>query len=76
MSRCMKIKETEGLTAGQIKAVNLSICLISVQSKGRAREGSERQDYKEEISGGGEAGDREWKETAEQMSCSMKTGEE
>lgn len=62
----MNIKETEGLTAGQIKALNLSIRLMSVQSKGRAREGSEWQDYKEEIPGGGQACDRKWKETAKQ----------
>lgn len=37
-TRCMSIKETEGLTAGQIKALNLSICQLSVQSQGRAGE--------------------------------------
>lgn len=46
----VSIKEIEGLTASQIKALNLSICLVSPQS--RAGEGSEwERDYRGEILG-------------------------
>lgn len=49
-TRCTSIKEIEGLTASQIKALNLSICLVSAQSG--AGEGSERErDYRGEILG-------------------------
>lgn len=44
----MSIKETEGLTAGQIKALNLSICLVSVQSRS-GHAGEERGESGREI---------------------------
>lgn len=51
-TRCTSIKEIEGLTASQIKALNLSICLVSAQSG--AGEGSEwERDYRGEVLGRG-----------------------
>lgn len=47
-TRCMSIKETEELTAGQIRALNLSICLDAARS--RAGEGVSGGDYRDEIS--------------------------
>lgn len=56
-TRCTTIKETEELTAGQIRALNLSICLGTVRRAGRespvSEWGSERAsgaDYVGEIS--------------------------
>lgn len=48
-TRCTSIKEIEGLTGSQIKALNLSICLVFSAQSG-AREGSEwERDYRGEI---------------------------
>lgn len=45
-TRCTSIKEIEGLTASQIKALNLSICLVFAQSG--AGKGSEwERDFRE-----------------------------
>lgn len=51
-TRCTSIKEIERLTAGQIKALNLSICLVSVLSGAGERSEWER-DYRGEILGSG-----------------------
>lgn len=58
-TRCTRIKETEGLTAGQIKTLNPSICLVSAQRRAGQDRGSDWQrDYREETRGtrGGGAG--------------------
>lgn len=52
-TRCTTIKETEELTAGQIRALNLSICLGAARRAGRESRASERAsggDYGGEIS--------------------------
>lgn len=46
-TRCTSIKEIEGLTASQIKALNHSICLLAAQSRAGKRSEWER-DYREE----------------------------
>ncbi len=67
-TRCTSIKEIERLTASQIKALNLSICLVSVLS--RAGEKSERErDYRGEILGW--VTDR-WEERETDNSCSLR----
>lgn len=42
-TRCTTIKETEELTAGQIRALNLSICLGAARRAGRESRASERR---------------------------------
>lgn len=46
------VKEMEGLTASQMKALNLSIRLVSAQS-GAGERSEWEGDYREEIWGGG-----------------------
>lgn len=49
-TRCTSIKEIEGLTGSQIKALNPSICLFFFSAQSGAREGSEwERDYRGEI---------------------------
>lgn len=63
----MSIRDTEGLTAGQIKALNLSTCVVCVPSRaGQARGASGGEITEERFYGRGQAGGVERHEEGKQ----------